>query len=212
MIDETEKFQNFKKPTLKKKKKSQQEPKPAPAPEAGTSSKKSGHVPRGPGLFSRIRSVFGKKQAAKVRTVHIRDDEKNAAARFVSNYISTSKYNLITFLPKNLFEQFRRLANFYFLLISALQVTFPPFSFFSGLFKQTKRKNSPSKQTAHPWSLSDWTIHDTPSIVHRSLPDFSQRSFRRHRLFSPPLFSFSTSLTLTGVCTHTRNDTGKTEK
>lgn len=38
------------------------------------------------------------------------------------NEISTSKYNLITFLPKNLFEQFRRLANAYFLFLLCLQV------------------------------------------------------------------------------------------
>jgi hypothetical protein len=38
------------------------------------------------------------------------------------NEISTSKYNLVTFLPKNLFEQFRRLANAYFLFLLCLQV------------------------------------------------------------------------------------------
>ena len=38
------------------------------------------------------------------------------------NYIKTSKYNLITFLPKNLFEQFQRLANFYFLVLMVLQL------------------------------------------------------------------------------------------
>ena len=41
---------------------------------------------------------------------------------YVSNYITTSKYTAWNFLFLNLFEQFRRLANFYFLIISALQV------------------------------------------------------------------------------------------
>ncbi|KAH7695805.1 Protein TAT-2 a, partial [Aphelenchoides avenae] len=38
------------------------------------------------------------------------------------NFIKTSKYNLLTFLPMNLFEQFNRLANFYFLLLMILQI------------------------------------------------------------------------------------------
>lgn len=41
---------------------------------------------------------------------------------FQNNYICTSKYTLITFLPKNLLEQFRRLANTYFLCLLVLQV------------------------------------------------------------------------------------------
>ena len=41
-----------------------------------------------------------------------------------NNYISTSKYNVFTFLPKNLFEQFRRIANAYFLCLLILQVIF----------------------------------------------------------------------------------------
>ena len=39
-----------------------------------------------------------------------------------NNYISTSKYNVLTFLPKNLFEQFKRIANAYFLCLLILQV------------------------------------------------------------------------------------------
>ena len=35
---------------------------------------------------------------------------------FPTNYVSTTKYNVFTFLPLNLFEQFRRISNFYFLL------------------------------------------------------------------------------------------------
>lgn len=39
------------------------------------------------------------------------------------NYVSTTKYTLATFLPKSLFEQFRRVANFYFLVIGILAFT-----------------------------------------------------------------------------------------
>lgn len=38
-----------------------------------------------------------------------------------SNEIVTSKYTPLTFLPRNLFEQFRRIANFYFLVMFVLQ-------------------------------------------------------------------------------------------
>ena len=39
-----------------------------------------------------------------------------------NNMISTSKYNVATFTPMNLFEQFSKVANLYFLLIGILQV------------------------------------------------------------------------------------------
>ena len=35
---------------------------------------------------------------------------------FPNNSISTSKYNLLTFLPKNIMEQFSKMANLYFLV------------------------------------------------------------------------------------------------
>ena len=40
---------------------------------------------------------------------------------FPTNFISTCKYNLATFLPKNLWTQFHKLANIYFLAASILQ-------------------------------------------------------------------------------------------
>ncbi|KAF9532854.1 hypothetical protein CPB83DRAFT_846485 [Crepidotus variabilis] len=46
---------------------------------------------------------------------------------FNSNQIITSKYNIITFIPRNLLEQFRRIANMFFLAIAILQF-FPIFS------------------------------------------------------------------------------------
>ncbi|KAL1807211.1 hypothetical protein ACET3Z_030279 [Daucus carota] len=62
-------------------------------------------------------------QAPGNRTVFCNDREANALASFKGNSISTTKYNLLTFLPKGLYEQFRRLANCYFLMISLLSFT-----------------------------------------------------------------------------------------
>ncbi|MGH0162492.1 UNVERIFIED_CONTAM: hypothetical protein FKN15_072072 [Acipenser sinensis] len=42
--------------------------------------------------------------------------------KFCDNRIISSKYTVWNFLPKNLFEQFRRIANFYFLIIFLVQV------------------------------------------------------------------------------------------
>ena len=41
--------------------------------------------------------------------------------RGAENTIKTSKYTLLSFVPKNLWEQFRRWANRYFLVIAILQ-------------------------------------------------------------------------------------------
>ncbi|KAK1805864.1 hypothetical protein P4O66_012914, partial [Electrophorus voltai] len=41
--------------------------------------------------------------------------------RFADNRIISSKYTIWNFIPKNLFEQFRRIANFYFLIIFLVQ-------------------------------------------------------------------------------------------
>ena len=40
---------------------------------------------------------------------------------FGNNTISTSKYTWLTFLPKNLYEQFKKMANVYFLVIAVMQ-------------------------------------------------------------------------------------------
>ncbi|RIA04091.1 hypothetical protein BRARA_K01721 [Brassica rapa] len=62
-------------------------------------------------------------QAPSCRTVYCNDRDSNMPVRFKGNSISTTKYNVFTFLPKGLFEQFRRIANIYFLGISCLSMT-----------------------------------------------------------------------------------------
>ena len=44
---------------------------------------------------------------------------------YKTNYIRTTKYTVLTFLPLNLFHQFSRFYNLYFLLASILSLAFP---------------------------------------------------------------------------------------
>uniref|UniRef100_A0A3B5QBV4 Phospholipid-transporting ATPase n=1 Tax=Xiphophorus maculatus TaxID=8083 RepID=A0A3B5QBV4_XIPMA len=56
------------------------------------------------------------------RYVRANDRPSNLSYNYANNAIRTSKYNIFTFLPLNLFEQFRRLANAYFLFLLVLQL------------------------------------------------------------------------------------------
>lgn len=46
--------------------------------------------------------------------------DKHPNRAYTNNFIRTTKYTIFTFLPKNLFEQFHRFANLYFLFIVLL--------------------------------------------------------------------------------------------
>uniref|UniRef100_H3C4D3 Phospholipid-transporting ATPase n=1 Tax=Tetraodon nigroviridis TaxID=99883 RepID=H3C4D3_TETNG len=63
-----------------------------------------------------------KKSAESERRLRANDRPYNLSFGYANNAIRTSKYNLLTFLPLNLFEQFRRLANAYFLFLLVLQL------------------------------------------------------------------------------------------
>lgn len=72
-------------------------------------------------------SFFGldcvkKKEKEKERRIRANDREYNLSYNYATNGIKTSKYNVLTFLPLNLFEQFQRIANAYFLCLLVLQV------------------------------------------------------------------------------------------
>lgn len=61
------------------------------------------------------------RDAAPERHSHI-GMVAEAQQKFPSNRVSTAKYTLLTFLPKSLFEQFRRIANVYFAITSVLML------------------------------------------------------------------------------------------
>eukprot|EP00033_Pygsuia_biforma_P001285 GCRY01001452.1.p1 GENE.GCRY01001452.1~~GCRY01001452.1.p1 ORF type:complete len:1119 (-),score=332.21 GCRY01001452.1:1076-4432(-) len=65
--------------------------------------------------------LFSKRVVEDSRLINFGEDVSEENQHFLTNYVTTAKYTLITFLPKNLFEQFTRVANAYFLLISLLQ-------------------------------------------------------------------------------------------
>uniref|UniRef100_A0A8C4QUV2 Phospholipid-transporting ATPase n=1 Tax=Eptatretus burgeri TaxID=7764 RepID=A0A8C4QUV2_EPTBU len=62
------------------------------------------------------------KAAEEQRTIKTNNQEFNEQFEYANNSIKTSKYNVITFLPINLFEQFQRVANAYFLFLLILQL------------------------------------------------------------------------------------------
>ncbi|XP_065596134.1 phospholipid-transporting ATPase ID-like [Cyrtonyx montezumae] len=66
---------------------------------------------------------FGKKKL-KEEERHLQANNRgfNLQFEYASNSIKTSKYNFFTFLPLNLFEQFQRIANAYFLFLLILQL------------------------------------------------------------------------------------------
>lgn len=59
------------------------------------------------------------------------DPKGEPVVRYVRNKVRTSKYTVVTFVPKNLYEQFRRVANIYFLFLVILQI-FPVFGAANG--------------------------------------------------------------------------------
>nr|XP_061836890.1 phospholipid-transporting ATPase ID-like [Nerophis lumbriciformis]XP_061836891.1 phospholipid-transporting ATPase ID-like [Nerophis lumbriciformis] len=72
-------------------------------------------------------SSFGQlcgRQKKKEEERHFRANDRhyNLSHRYANNAIKTSKYNIFTFLPLNLLQQFRRLGNCFFVFLFILQL------------------------------------------------------------------------------------------
>ncbi|XP_041890475.1 phospholipid-transporting ATPase ID isoform X2 [Corvus kubaryi] len=66
--------------------------------------------------------IWGSGSTEEERRVRANAREYNEKFQYASNCIKTSKYNIVTFLPVNLFEQFQEVANTYFLFLLILQL------------------------------------------------------------------------------------------
>ncbi|KAJ1962718.1 phospholipid transporting ATPase [Dipsacomyces acuminosporus] len=80
--------------------------------------------------FKRILSRRGGSSATQgaERTIYLNAalpahafDERGRPTQYPPNHIRTAKYTVLSFVPKNLFEQFHRVANIYFLFLLILQ-------------------------------------------------------------------------------------------
>ncbi|XP_072815796.1 phospholipid-transporting ATPase FetA-like isoform X11 [Vicugna pacos] len=68
------------------------------------------------------RQSEGRQSGEQERYLQANNREFNSLFGYPNNSIKTSKYNALNFLPMNLFEQFQRLANAYFLILLFLQL------------------------------------------------------------------------------------------
>ncbi|KAK5946682.1 aminophospholipid translocase [Knufia obscura] len=72
-----------------------------------------------------ITSIFKRKKVDPAtlgpRIIMLNDPATNKSNGWVDNHISTQKYNVATFLPKFLYEQFSKYANLFFLFTAILQ-------------------------------------------------------------------------------------------
>ncbi|XP_053129386.1 phospholipid-transporting ATPase IG isoform X3 [Hemicordylus capensis] len=116
-------------------------------------------------------AVFvGEEKRVGTRTVIVghhpaSETEAYVPQQFSDNRIISSKYTVWNFLPKNLFEQFRRIANFYFLIIFLVQVivdtpTSPVTSGLPLFFVITV--------TAFKQGYEDWLRHRADNEVNKS--------------------------------------------
>ncbi|CAG9325909.1 unnamed protein product [Blepharisma stoltei] len=62
------------------------------------------------------------RDASEFREIALNRGRNDNANIFPNNFITTAKYTTITLIPKNLFEQFHRVANIWFLIVSIFQI------------------------------------------------------------------------------------------
>ncbi|KIY50739.1 phospholipid-translocating P-type ATPase [Fistulina hepatica ATCC 64428] len=140
--------------------------------------------------YERVRSRFTRVRHTRIKREHV----------YMNNEVITSKYNIITFLPRNLLEQFRRVANVFFLAIAVLQF----FSIFSTIspglvilpliivlgitaakdaYEDVKRHQSDAKVNNAPiLVLTGWrpdSVDPTVDYNPEDDPNFLKRLFRR---------------------------------
>jgi len=74
---------------------------------------------------SKFKFGFGRKMVDPAslgpRVIHLNNPPANAVQKYLDNHVSTAKYNVATFVPKFLYEQFSKYANLFFLFTAILQ-------------------------------------------------------------------------------------------
>lgn len=81
--------------------------------------------------FHEQHSQIGQRGYSRVVYCNDLDNPEAIRLNYRGNYVSTTKYTAANFIPKSLFEQFRRVANLYFLVVAC--VSFSPLAPFTAV-------------------------------------------------------------------------------
>ncbi|XP_039009204.1 probable phospholipid-transporting ATPase 4 [Hibiscus syriacus] len=106
--------------------------------------------------------------------------------KYRSNHVSTTKYNVFTFLPKALYEQFHRVANLYFL--GAAIVSFSPLSPFTAESMVAPLVFvvglSMAKEALEDWQrfMQDIKVNNRKVKFHKGEGVFGNRSWKKLRV------------------------------
>ncbi|EEA06994.1 phospholipid-translocating P-type ATPase, flippase family protein [Cryptosporidium muris RN66] len=73
-------------------------------------------------IFNRVSARFSVSKAKNIERPRLVIINNRQVHSFSGNFIKTSRYTIVNFVPKYLFEQFCRPVNFYFLIIAILQI------------------------------------------------------------------------------------------
>ncbi|KAK8938440.1 putative phospholipid-transporting ATPase 9 [Platanthera zijinensis] len=122
------------------------------------------------------------------RVVFANDPDSLLATNFTYglNYVSTTKYTLATFLPKSLFEQFRRVANFYFLVTGCLAFTpLAPYSAGSAILPLVVVIGATmAKEAVEDWRRfqQDTAVNNRKVRVHNGNGVFEEKEWKKLRV------------------------------
>lgn len=129
---------------------------------------------------SNVREIFlppdvaGQRKFMRNLTPKMRKKFAETHPWTVSNEIRTAKYTIFNFIPKNLFEQFRRVANVYFFLVIILQ-GIPIFSN-TNIILAASPLVSILLVTAIKDAVEDWKRQKSDNLVNNSLVAVLDRS------------------------------------
>ena len=124
-------------------------------------------------IRSNVREIFlppdvaGQRKFLRNLTPKMRKKFAETHPWTVSNEIRTAKYTIFNFIPKNLFEQFRRVANVYFLILIVLQ-GIPIFSN-TNIFLAASPLVSILLVTGIKDAVEDWKRQKSDNLVNHSI-------------------------------------------
>ncbi|KAG8382965.1 hypothetical protein BUALT_Bualt05G0134800 [Buddleja alternifolia] len=136
--------------------------------------------------FKDEHSQIGRPGFSRVVYCNEPDSLESNLRKFATNYVRTTKYTATTFLPKSLFEQFRRVANFYFLVTGILSFTsLAPYSAVSAIIPLIiVIAATMVKEGIEDWGrkLQDIEVNNRKVKVHQGGGNFKQTEWKNLRV------------------------------